>query len=64
MSSSSLKQDYKTKTVIKEMKKIEYQAPEMEVINLSVQEPMLIVVSPSDEKPSGGGELPGEGPEE
>ena len=64
MSSSSLKQDYKTKTVIKEMKKIEYQAPEMEVINLSVQGPMLIVVSEKGDTPGGGGEIPGEGPEE
>ena len=46
------------------MKKIEYQAPEMEVINLSVQGPMLIVVSENGDTPGGGGEIPGEGPEE
>ena len=46
------------------MKKIEYQAPEMEVIKLTVQGPMLIVVSDKGDVPSGGNEIPGEGPEE
>ena len=46
------------------MKKIEYQAPEMEVIKLAVQGPMLIVVSEQGGTPSGGNEIPGDGPEE
>ena len=45
-----------------EMKK--YMTPEMEVIKLSVQKAVLQAISGSGETPVGGGEIPGEGPDE
>ncbi len=46
------------------MKKIEYKAPEMEVIKLAINRAVLVGVSGEGETPGYGGEIPGEGPEE
>ena len=45
-----------------EMKK--YMTPELEVIKLNVQKAVLQAISGGGETPTGGSEIPGEGPEE
>ena len=56
MSSYSIIRCERTKFVLKEMKKIEYQAPKMEVVKITVQNPLLDVSTTGGSTPGFGGD--------